>query len=259
MSYYPHDVNNKIFTGGFAAIYSAKTNEEATQATFLYTEYMKIDPNYLAGLGKSVLKRDVDKATLIDQNGYATDAAVQLVIEIQIVLAQSKMTVSNAPSDGYNSGANKDGVIVGSANAGITGDLKAIQIELPDGTTIWILARCGNIVTIGKSPFPPGDTDELHPKDPSQDVGVNPKVAEYKKDATGGDATKGHQVVTTDNGATVSNGLQNNPAADAIKAEAAARAAAAAERKAYEDAKKTAKVVDTAPPNGTEPPIDPNW
>ena len=64
----------------------------------------------------------------------------------------------------------------------------------------------------------PGTPDEyLEPKDPSEDVGANDAVADWKKDDTGGNAANGHTVSNAD-GSTVSNGYQADPTADAATA-----------------------------------------
>lgn len=230
--------NNRWFSDGIAEINAAKTDAEASAAASVWLGRVKTDPNLLVGAVKYFLNEDIDKATLTDKDGWATDKAVQLTSRLQLLLGQSKIATANAPNNGYNSGVENNSV-VGAAVAGLSGNTKAIQITLPDGRKIWIMARCGNIVTPG-SVFPPGKTDELTPKDPTKDVGANPSVAAYKKDATGGDASKGHQTSNED-GATVSNGVQTDPAADAAAAKAAADKAAAEKADAEAAAKKAAE------------------
>jgi hypothetical protein len=186
--------NNRWFAAGIAEIKNATTNEEATAAAHAWLAEVRKDPNLLAGAAKYFLGRDVDKATL-STDGCATDAAVQLVTELELTMDQAKAIVPDtAPATGYNSGVD-NGTVVGSSTTGISGDRKAIKITLPDGRVVWIMARCGNIVTIGLPPVPAGPTDQpritLAPKIASQDVGANPAVAPFKKDATGGNASNG--------------------------------------------------------------------
>jgi len=151
--------NNRWFANGIAAIRDAKTNEEATEAAHVWLAEVRKDPNLLAGAAKYFLQRDVDKATL-STDGCATDKAVQLVTEIELTIGNAKSIVpDSAPATGYNSGV-ENGIVVGSSAAGINGDLKAIKITLSDGRVIWILARCGNIVTITPPVVPPGKTDQ---------------------------------------------------------------------------------------------------
>lgn len=99
------------------------------------------------------------------------------------------------------------------------------------------------IEIVGQKPTTPSKTTAI-PKDPNKDVGSNPKVDPWKKDATGGNPAAGHQV-TTANGATTSNGLQTNPAADAVTAKSAADKIAAdnaaAQAKAIADAEAATK------------------
>lgn len=65
----------------------------------------------------------------------------------------------------------------------------------------------------GQRPWPGGGCSKIS----SEDVGVNPRVDKWKQDATGGNASSGHQT-STGNGATASNGYQGDPAAAAQKA-----------------------------------------
>jgi hypothetical protein len=155
-------LENRWLSEGATAIRDAKTNAEAASAAYAWLERVKTDPNLLVGAVRYFLNRTVDKATLVDADGWATDLAVQLVAEMQLLLSQAKITPAKAPSNGTNSGV-VNGNVVPSDEDTITGDLRAIQIEI-GGKTIWILARCGNIVT-PKSDDPadykqPGDGTE---------------------------------------------------------------------------------------------------
>lgn len=151
--------NNRWFANGLAEIKDSKTNAEAALAANAWLEKVKTDPNLLAGAVKYLLARDTDKTTLVDKDGWATDKAAQLVSELELTLGQAKVVAADAPSTGYNSGV-ENNTVVGSATAGINGDRKAVQVTLPDGEVIWIMGRCGNIVTKGSPPVPPGKTDQ---------------------------------------------------------------------------------------------------
>lgn len=59
---------------------------------------------------------------------------------------------ADAPADGYNSGVDETGVYGVDASQGVRGDRKAIKSTLPDGTTVWIMVRCGNVVYSGPPP-----------------------------------------------------------------------------------------------------------
>jgi len=149
--------NTRWIGEGIASIHDAKTNEEASAAASDWLEKVKTDPLLLAAAAKQVTQRDIDKATL-SSDGCATSAAVDLVVELQLVLGSSVITHSDAPSDGVNSAVD-GGIVVESATPGIGGDRTAIQIALPDGRVFWVMARCGNIVTQGSMGLPPGTTD----------------------------------------------------------------------------------------------------
>jgi len=122
---------------------------------------------------------------------------------------------------------------------------KAIGVDGNSG----IFADCFNIwwlVTPGQ-PGQPGHPGHpgipptgLTPKDASKDVGANPDVAPWKKDNTGGHASNGHTVSRGD-GATISNGLQTNPAGDATAAKSKADADTAAKVTAHQADADTAK------------------
>jgi hypothetical protein len=148
-----------------------------------------------------------------------------------------------APTDSKNSGVSNGKFGVSEQN-GFTGNRSATKVIQPNGKTTTIADRCGNPLNPGKD-LPTVKTDEpLQPKNPSKDVGVNPKVAPWKQDNTGGNPAAGHQV-TNENGATKSNGLQADPVADATAAKAAAEKIAAdnaaAHAKAIADAKAAAE------------------
>lgn len=193
--------NNRWFSDGIAEIKSAKTKADAEKAAKVWLDKIKRDPNLLVAVLKYFLHEDVDKASLVDEKNYATDKAVQLVAELEIAIGMAEIEVAKAPSDGYNSGAQKiveaedktsevveeTVKVVRSEKKGITGDTKAVMITLEDGTVIWVLSRCGNIVTKEEPDLPPGKTDEpkLDPKDASQDVLANEDVEDWKKNENG--------------------------------------------------------------------------
>jgi hypothetical protein len=157
---------NRWFLKGIDAINTAKTPAQARKAANDWLEGVKRDPALLAGTAKLLLKRDVDKASLVDSSSMATTEAVGITGEIRDLLDESKIVPDNAPATGYNTGVTA-GSVVRASNAGITGDRKAIQITTPDGRVFWVLGRCGNVVTPHKPSLPPGETDNH--KDPSKD------------------------------------------------------------------------------------------
>ena len=153
--------NNRWFANGVVEIKNATTKEDAKKAVDAWLDGVKRDPNLLVGASKYFLGRDVDKTTLFNGDNCATDSTVQLVSELELTIAQAKSVVpENAPTSGYNSGVEND-TVVGSAVAGISGDRKAIHISLPSGKELWIMGRCGNVVTISKPRIQYGKTDEV--------------------------------------------------------------------------------------------------
>lgn len=150
---------NRWFANGVPAIASASTPEEARAAAHEWANGVRTDPTLLAGAGRYMLDKDVESGELFDANGCATQVAIDLVAEMEAALALSQITPAEAPSNGYNSGTNGD-TVTGAANSGISGDRRSIMVEGPNGTKIWIMARCGNPVTEGKPSVPVGPTDE---------------------------------------------------------------------------------------------------
>jgi hypothetical protein len=150
--------SNRWFFEGIAAIKDATTNEEAMAAAQDWQAKVRQDPTLLAGAAKVFLLKEIDRATLAGSDGCVTKAAVDLDLELGMALAAAKVTPDDVPETAYNSGV-ADGSVIGDSAAGITGDRSAIQITLPDGRVIWIMARCGNVATQGSPPLPPGPTD----------------------------------------------------------------------------------------------------
>jgi hypothetical protein len=139
---------NRWFADGITAINKAKTKADAEAAANVWLDRVKRDPNLLVGAAAYFLDKNVKKKMLV-KKGWATDRAVQITSEIQIALGRSRITPSVAPSNGTNSGVS-GGQVVAAATSGISGDRKAIKVVLPKGKTIWVMARCGNPVTIKK-------------------------------------------------------------------------------------------------------------
>jgi hypothetical protein len=158
---------NRVFANGVPSIGAATTPEEATAAAHTWLSMVRTDPDLFAGTAQYLLDEDVDPGSLFDAEGCATQEAEVLLGEMETALALSIITPSEAPANGTNSGVDPaTGEMVGAENSGISGDRKAILIELPDGTKVWVMARCGNPVVIGPPPLPPGPTDNPPPPPP---------------------------------------------------------------------------------------------
>lgn len=150
----PH-TEEKLMSQGVPSIASADTNDKARKAANDWFNQARTDPIVLAGSAQYFLAGEkVDPSTL-SKDGCATDAAVELSTRIQLAIAGAKsITPSTAPSTGYNSSV-VNNAVVGASSSGISGNRKAILITLSDGTQVWIMARCGNLVTTGPVTPPP--------------------------------------------------------------------------------------------------------
>ena len=153
--------NNRWFSEGIVEIKEASTPKEAVAAANAWLDAVRKDSSLLAGAAKyfNVIGQDADKTTLTDADGCASSEAIDLVIQLDLKLANARSIIAeDVPIDAYNSGVN-DGNVIGDTTPGVGGDRTAIKIILEDGTVIWIIARCGNIATTGPPPVPPGTTD----------------------------------------------------------------------------------------------------
>lgn len=150
--------HNRWFADGVQEIRDADTPKEAKEAAHTWLSLVRRDPELLAGASAYFVDRQVDSSILVDGK-CASTVAEQLVAEIELAIAEAKVTPDSAPVNGVNSGVS-DGNVVAAEHSGITGDRDAILIELPDGKKIWIMARCGNPVVVGPPPVPPGPTDQ---------------------------------------------------------------------------------------------------
>ena len=143
---------------GVPSIKAAETNKEAAKAADDWLNGVRQNTYSLAGAASFVLNKTVDPSTLVE-NGCATGNAIALLTELKLAFAGADITPSTAPSNGYNSQrVASSGIVVGGTKALVTGNAasrKAVQITLPDGSTIWIMARCGNVVTTGPHTPPP--------------------------------------------------------------------------------------------------------
>jgi len=213
--------NNYWFEDGIVEIQSAVTPEDATAASRVWLDRVRKLPDRLVGAVQTFLERDVDITTLTDTKGCATKEAKKLVYELRTLFASSTFTVKAADPNGFNSGV-ADGTVVFDPESGVGGDLTAIMVTLPDGRVVWIMAKCGNLVTPGLPPKVP--TGKIQRENIDQHV-ADPFVA------NGGPTN----TVSYENGAVVPNGLQVSEAQVAADQKAAADKAAA-EQKVRDDA-----------------------
>lgn len=187
---------HRVVSEGIESIANAKTPEEARQAvTQDWYAKMVSDPEMFAGFANGIMNKQVASAELVDAEGKcATPRAEELRTELETQLALATITPDQAPTDGINTGVDGNGNMVVSSHEGITGDRRAVKVVLKDGTTFWVMARCGNPVKKGgEAPnLPKGPTDQpgpeqpktpevpttLKPKDPSKNIDRNLYVPE---------------------------------------------------------------------------------
>lgn len=189
----PDDPNNRWFADGIIEITNAKTPEDAKAAARVWIEKVSKYHNLLVAAGRVILPENMsnfDESTISPDGSCANDATVQLAkaIELNAIGLSKSVVAVNAPVNGYNTGVEK-GVVVGSAYPGISGDRRAVQITLQDGRKVWIMGRCGNIVTTKDVIKRHGKTDEKRRQQPKQKL--TPKSSDpkdYKK--PGDDNTK---------------------------------------------------------------------
>ena len=154
---------NRWIAEGLPAIREAKTKEQAQAAAQQWVAVVRKDPVLFRGAIRYILHKDVTVVELFDGNGCATAKAVDMLAEVQAAFALSAFRPEEAPATGYNSGAGSNGTHVADA-PGIKGDRTSVRIDLPDGTTIWVMARCGNPVTMAPpTGIPKGPTDNNNP------------------------------------------------------------------------------------------------
>lgn len=180
------------------SIRNAKSKADARAAANDWVDLVKDNPGTLSGAASVVLEKDVKRKGLVDNDGCATPQAKSVVEQMKVALALSDIAPDQAPADGYNSGAvPASGRVYTYARPGVSGNRVAVRITLRNGHTMWVMARCGNIVTHKPSPHlpqpkpktPPTPYCVMHPtapkcltpKDPTKDVLVNPNVPDQVK------------------------------------------------------------------------------
>lgn len=165
-----HGEANKWFDIGQEKIATATTPEEARDAADTWVNGneehpgLKHDTILFTTIYNESVKPETPLATegLVDENGCATEKMIASTVELRSVLAKSSIVPAEAPADGYNTGTDAKGNVTVAETAGVSGDRKAIEITLPDGTKFYVMARCGQPVFPGtdKPALPHGPTDE---------------------------------------------------------------------------------------------------
>ncbi|HET8708839.1 MAG TPA: hypothetical protein VFL85_01005 [Candidatus Saccharimonadales bacterium] len=142
---YRSHAHNRWFGSGLVAIQNAKTKAQARSAVFDWAHRVETDPVLLSGATKFILHQDVAPAKL--RNGKCVSVrAKSLSAQLEAKLATASFRVVHAPKSVINSGVHHGRVT--SARAVIHGNRKAVLITFRDGSSMLVLARCGNAVVL---------------------------------------------------------------------------------------------------------------
>ncbi len=145
----PPPDNGNLIESGVPAIESAVNDAQSKEAAQQWLTKLQVYPGVLAYVANPVLHEQVNPSTLVT-NGCATQAASTLVEQMQSAIAEAQVTPATLPASGTNTTTQGNQVVpYGYSNGS---GQKAIKIVLPDGTTIYIEAKCGNVVTPGPPP-----------------------------------------------------------------------------------------------------------
>lgn len=162
--------DNRVI-GDFAKRYAKATadahNVSKAQRSLLLKESGK-DAQVLAIWTHAYgLHEDPNKWKPLVADGCLSSEGIKLHAMFEGVLSAkgTKFKEANAPASGYNSGV-KNGVFGVSNSSGIRGDRTAIKVTLPDGSVVYIMVRCANVVYPGKPGLPVVPTDNPPPPKP---------------------------------------------------------------------------------------------
>lgn len=165
-----HGNNNRWFADGIDEIKTAKTADDAKNALLLWHDKVRRDPELLYGASTIFMKGEPVTANLkiADLRGkdncispQGQEVSAQL---LTFMLAKYSVAPGEAPSNGFNTGADKNGVTT-AANPGVGGDRKGIVLtDRETGEEVaCIMGRCGQPVLPGQPDLPEGPTDEDEP------------------------------------------------------------------------------------------------
>ena len=132
-------------------------------------------------------KKPVDWRKLIE-NGCYSQLGRDTYQRVVGIYEAATVVNDDAPATGVNTGATPGGDVY-QIPGGISGDRSGIKVTFPNGKEIWIMNRCGNIVTKGPQPGIPvkpppttvpttvsPTTTTLKPKNPGESTQVNPSI-----------------------------------------------------------------------------------
>lgn len=135
----PHE-QFRVVTDGFKGMSAEQVRVKSIEVA-CHNQFMLAQLVEATGISKSVKDQ-----TLIT-NGYINSRGQKLWSEVTLRLSMAKVRNEPAPATGVNTN------IKGSQRVretGVTGDRAATRFDMMDGSTFWIMHRCGNVVTPGK-------------------------------------------------------------------------------------------------------------
>lgn len=180
--------NENWVSEGVTEIQNAKTSADALKAGMAWLNAIKAYPGEINGASLYLLSKPVDTSSLV-KNGCATQVAVNEVQVLKTYMELHPPKVDQAPADAVNTGTS-NGAVVANASAGISGNRKAISVVGANGKTVYIMARCGNAVTVGPPPVPttpPPPAVTCTPTQQGVENGCNGKQAASRPKPSGGD------------------------------------------------------------------------
>lgn len=184
-----HGDNNRWFSDGLHVIRESQNQVQAREAANEWIHGIaegdnahpgiKHDAELFAASYNAIFinaDKQINSADLIDAEGCATPAATAALAELDLALAESDIEPSVAPADAVNTGTDENGNVTVASESGVYGDdesRKAISITTKDGCTIYVMARCGQIVVF-KDCVPPSIPEGPTEVPPKHDDGELP-------------------------------------------------------------------------------------
>ena len=158
---------NRFVRGGIDASTPEKSRDKLLSAVGHDEAYLRfLADTFNVEAPKAASKMLTKDGTCLSKVGR------QVHHDLSVAMKASGKKFVKANADAYNTGM-AGGKAVVSRKAGISGNRKALEFTLPDGSKVIVLVRCGNPVFPDKPDIPDGPTDE-NPKCPPGTVGTPP-------------------------------------------------------------------------------------
>ena len=156
-----HGTNNQWFADGVPEILAARSRADALQASTVWLNKVKTDPELLAGASSIFLGRNFTPTTLIGKDGCVNDTAKGIYADLSRHFSESLVQPALVPESGIVTGVDGNGRVVVGREPGVTGDRRGILISQPDGgLVVHVLGRGGQPVVFSRGRLLEGPTDE---------------------------------------------------------------------------------------------------